>query len=648
MSPTDDAVPWEPAIARYLDAGGELAGDAFERWLQEQPEFDLSDEEVERAAAIVEMCAELDALGGLDSVRTRSASGAREFGNEPKVRAASRGASIGPYVLKRFIARGGMGEVWEAEEVELGRRVALKLVLPERIDARALDMFAREAKAGSRVQHPGIVTTLAYGRGDELSWIAQELVPGSSTLKGVIDELRSEEIVPRDHYRRVAEIVAEIASALQAAHDVGVVHRDVKPSNVLMTPDGRPKVVDFGLARVVDDSFLSLTGEIAGTWAYMSPEQVKAKRIGLDHRTDIFSLGVVLYELLTLRRPFEGDTTHQIAERIVAYDPVDATKVRSQCPRDLAVIAGKCLEKDRERRYTTMSDVAADLRRHLGQEPIVARPPGRIRKLELWARRNPAKSLAGAIAAAAFIAISLLLAENVRARRDLASEVESVKRLSALQDYDDLVALADTLWPPHPANVDAYETWIDEAARLVAELPVHRAKREELGRIAGAGGAFPQTPAGGDARWWSANLDKLIASLESLTDETTGLLSSSPSAVSIEHGWSVPRRLAFATSIRDGLARGASFSDRWSEAIASIAADPTYGGLELAAQPGLVPIGRDPASGLWEFWHVATGDEPRRNESGALEPTAASGIVLVLIPSGTFWMGSTRDVDAPR
>jgi serine/threonine protein kinase len=439
------------------------------------------------------------------------------------------GRVVGDFRLVALIGQGGMGQVWEAEQVSLKRRVAVKFVRPERVTERQLELFAREARAGGRLHHPGIVTVHGYGQSDGLAWIAMEFVEGAWTLKDFLDEAARAGEVPEGYDRRVAELVAEIADALQAAHEARVIHRDLKPQNFLITSDDRPKVTDFGLARITDETALSMTGEFAGTYFYMSPEQVAAKRTGIDHRTDVFSLGVVFYELLALQRPFQGDTEHQVAAQILAKDPPDVRTIRSRVPRDLAVIAGKALEKDRDKRFQTMAELAADLRRHLADEPIHARPPTRLDRVVKWAKRNPGKSSAAAIVAVTFTIIALLLAANVRTNRALSAKTreseerrvvaekaaererqaadlaegnerrataekdradreaeaaiaarDEVLRLSALQRLDDLTNEADRLWPAHPENNRRYETWLERAESLVAELPDHERTLAEL------------------------------------------------------------------------------------------------------------------------------------------------------------------------
>lgn len=401
------------------------------------------------------------------------------------------GDRLGDFLLIRLLGTGGMGRVYEAMQTDLRRKVALKLVLPERMDERSLELFAREARAGGRLSHPGIVGVHGYGETDGVHWINQELVEEGWTLRDFLDEIRRADTLPRDYYRRIAAFIIQVAEALQAAHDAGVIHRDIKPQNILIGPDDRPKVGDFGLARVSGESALTLTGDFAGTYLYMSPEQVAARRMGLDHRTDIFSLGVVLYELLSLRRPFEGDTTHQIAEKILTWDPPDLHRQRSRIPADLSSIAGKMLEKRPADRYQSMGDVAEELGRYLANEPVLAQPPGPVRRLQKWAIRNPTRSLVGAVAAVAFLVISILALHVIHTNRALRSQetearmrAADVLRLSLSQDLDDLIADSEDLSPPVPDRIPALRSWLQRAHEITAQLPGLRAKRDELRSLA--------------------------------------------------------------------------------------------------------------------------------------------------------------------
>ncbi len=317
----------------------------------------------------------------------------------------TEGRVLGDFRLVRCIGRGGMGEVWEAEQTSLSRRVALKVLLPERVDTRGLDFFAREARAGGKLAHPGIVAVYGTGETEGVHWIAMELVQENCDLGHALDGWREAGEVGAEYYAHVAEFVADLAEALEAAHAAGVIHRDLKPSNVLVTPDDHPKLTDFGLAKLIHEQSLSVAGEIAGTYYYMSPEQVAAKRAGIDHRTDIFSLGVVLYEMLTLVRPFSGDTSEQVVRKILWEEALDPCNVRSRTPRDLAVICGKAMEKEPGQRYQSMAELAADLRRHLTNEPILARPSGASIRLRKWVRRNPTRATAIGLLAVALVVV---------------------------------------------------------------------------------------------------------------------------------------------------------------------------------------------------------------------------------------------------
>lgn len=446
---------------------------------------------------------------------------------EPRI--LRSGMRIGDFELIRFLARGGMGQVWVAEDKTLRREVALKLVLPERIQPDSLERFAREARAGGRAQHPNLVHTFSFGTDSGLSWIAQELVPGGWTLKNTLTELRTRSVTPSSHYSTAARLLASVAEGVHAAHDVGVIHRDLKPQNILVAPDGTPKVTDFGLARLQGDSFHSRSGDIVGTWSYMSPEQVAGDSAAIDRRSDVFSLGVVLYELLTLRLPFEGDTSHQIASRIIHWDPPSPSSLRSQCPQDLSTICLKALEKEPSARYASVAEFAGDLQRFLEHKPILAKPAGRLEKMVKWARRNPAQAVAVVTGVFAVTSITILAVvaqqnateaeamatENLRianekgelaeANRELAVEsAEQAERakesaqearkaqLEAEQLNDDLMTLSasavldervleiDDLWPPHPDRLSAIENWLSEMRDLVGQVPRHRAILEDI------------------------------------------------------------------------------------------------------------------------------------------------------------------------
>jgi TolB-like protein/Flp pilus assembly protein TadD len=289
------------------------------------------------------------------------------------------GQTLGHYRVTAAIGAGGMGEVYRATDTKLGRDVALKVLPPDVArDPERLARFQREARAIAALNHPHIVTIFSVEETGGVHFLTMELVEGQS-LDGLISEsgLSVEQIV---------EIASALADALAAAHEKGIVHRDLKPANIMVTSEGRVKVLDFGLAKDIradDPSNATLTsaghtqaGIVMGTPAYMSPEQVAGRP--LDHRTDIFSLGIILYEMATGRRPFEGTSSAELASSILRDTPAAITSARADLPADLARIIRRCLEKDPRHRVQTARDVSnefRDLERHAS--PAVAVPTSR-------------------------------------------------------------------------------------------------------------------------------------------------------------------------------------------------------------------------------------------------------------------------------
>lgn len=274
------------------------------------------------------------------------------------------GEIISHYRIVSPIASGGMGEVYLAEDEKLGRRVALK-ILPEAIlaDRNRLRRFRREAEVISALNHPNILTIFEFGDDHDVHFFASEFVKGE-TLRA---RLRKGRLSLHD----ALEIAMQIASALRAAHEAGVIHRDIKPENVMIRDDGYVKVLDFGLAKLTEQvsgdsvnatkEFLSQPGVIMGTVSYMSPEQARAR--STDARSDLFSFGVVLFEMLTGHIPFAGETTPDVIAGIIQSEPRTASSYNGSVPDEMDRIIAKCLEKDRELRYQTAADLLADLKR---------------------------------------------------------------------------------------------------------------------------------------------------------------------------------------------------------------------------------------------------------------------------------------------
>lgn len=285
----------------------------------------------------------------------------------------------GRYRLKALIAKGGMAEVWEAVDEILGRPVAVKILHPHlAADESFRERFRREAIAAARLAHPSIVATYDTGTDDGITFIVMELVEGK-TLRQTLNELGP---LPPG---RAVHIAAQVAAALHYAHNAGIVHRDIKPANILLCGDGRLKVADFGIAKAVEDSepdrpapaeALTSTGSIVGTAQYLAPEQVDGRPV--DGRTDVYALGVVLYEMLCGRPPFTGDTDMAVALKHVTTDPLSPRQVRGGIPRGLEAVVLRAMAKSPDARYQSAAELqTALLSTDLGAEEetnVVAAP----------------------------------------------------------------------------------------------------------------------------------------------------------------------------------------------------------------------------------------------------------------------------------
>ena len=297
--------------------------------------------------------------------------------------APTAGTEIGGFVLERELGRGGMGQVWEAQQRLPRRQVALKLLHPYlSLSDTSLRRFENEALACRRLSHEHIVSVYAVGEDAGVHWIAMELVPGGYSLAERIAEQRLQPPPAREHWANVVRMVRTLAAALWSAHSAGVVHRDIKPHNILLGANGEPKICDFGLAMVQDNLTLSRSGKLSGTPYYMSPEQAAGSRFGIDARTDIYSLGVTLYETLVLERPYSVESQGELLERILLGDTPDPRSVRQDLPDDLAAIVMTMMAKRREQRYDNMALVVEDLDRWLRGE----RPRARLRPRRRWVR----------------------------------------------------------------------------------------------------------------------------------------------------------------------------------------------------------------------------------------------------------------------
>jgi len=335
-------------------------------------------------------------------------------------RSPEPGATVGSFHLVRVIATGGMGTVYEAEQASPQRRVALKMVRAGLAGADAQRRFRYEVEVLASLRHPGIAQVYEAGMHGELPWFAMEFVEGARTIRDFAADL--------DLDARV-RLFAEAADAVAHGHARGVIHRDLKPDNVLVDSDGRPKVIDFGVARATGAALdartvRTRTGEILGTITYMSPEQIEAA--DLDVRSDVYALGVMLFELLTGELPYlleRGDFL-ETASAIRSVAPRRPGRVAPELRGDLETILLKCLEKDPARRYASASALADDLRRYLARHPIAARPPSTMYQLKMLARRHKAATGALLLAVTALITGTVVSVRFALAAQDRRREAE--------------------------------------------------------------------------------------------------------------------------------------------------------------------------------------------------------------------------------
>ena len=342
---------------------------------------------------------------------------------------------LGDFRLLREVGRGGMGVVYEAEQISLGRRVALK-VLPFAavLDSRQIARFKHEAQAAGQLNHPNIVSVFAVGVERGVHYYAMQFIDGQP-LDRVVAEMR-ERYLPAsadrtkpygpsvdaistqrssltsrpagssEYIRGVVHLAVDAARALHAAHESGIVHRDIKPSNLLLDGNGKVWVTDFGLARRNTDAALTRTGDLVGTLRYMSPEQAAGQMALVDHRTDIYSLGATLYELLTLEPAIPGDAGQALLRQIERHDPRPPKLLQPKVPLDLQTVIMKGMAKRRDDRYATADDFADDLQRVLDGKPIVAHPPTLLDRAIRWAQRHrELVAIAGAVCLLAILGL---------------------------------------------------------------------------------------------------------------------------------------------------------------------------------------------------------------------------------------------------
>ncbi len=560
------------------------------------------------------------------------------------------------YQLRDEIGRGGMGAIWKVHDPHLHRRLAMKVILARRQEASASDRsramhrtlarFLQEAQITSQLEHPGIVPVHDLGIDHEgRVYFTMRLVRGRDLRALIRDARQDSEVLPR---AKAIGVLIKVCEAVAYAHSRDVIHRDLKPANVMVGPFGEVYVMDWGLARVIghDDAnatglirsesgssiytevrefsgktpgspLLTRDGQVLGTPHYMAPEQMRAQPAAIGKPADVYALGAILYELLAGEPPYAdlGNLPmHELAEEVLAGPPTPLAKRVQDAAPELIAISAKAMARKPAQRYASPLEMARDLERFLDHRPVAAHQPSLGHVLRLAVQRN--RALTAAIAAAVIVIGSgggFAWWQHQRQEVEVRAKQREVATLDSVAAAIALAGDRGPDLPCEPSSRPRLELWRRLANRVVNDA-AHQSELLERSRTAGAtdrvallelGAAATQTLRESRIPWmtqWSARIDDV-------------------------------ERI----SLHDSTAR-------WDAARRAIAADPRYDGLTLKPQLGLVPLRADPASGLWEFWHVASGSEPRLPpaSAGSYEYAGDAGIVLVLIPAGNHAIARAR------
>ena len=530
---------------------------------------------------------------------------------------------LGEFRLERLLGSGSFGDVWLAWQKQLTRWVALKvLTVNPRVDLRAVERFRREAAAAGRLRHPNIVPVHAIGEADGQFYLAMDYIEGATlaqALENTQNGAGSDGIeekawhlptqlgssTQRGYPGRVARIIAQLADALQYAHDQQVIHRDIKPKNILLDQEGVPFLVDFGLAKDLTDVSLSRVGEHAGTPCYMSPEQALAKRVPIDHRTDVFSLGVVMYELLALRRPFGGESLDRLFYEISFKQPVRLRKVNPRVPRDLETICHRALEKSPDHRFARAGDMAENLQRFLNHESILVRPPNLYVTAWRYALRHPVVASATAALLMASVLLPFLFAHVAHA----------AKVRSLLQPLLELAQVTDLAEVPVEQLLGASRS-AERAAAQIDDLALEDRQLVEQQQLRLR--AFGQD-----------EMDRGLAQIDaSFSAKTLGSMSE--------------RLVGFASGIQHLMTSSLLLPDREVEALTST--EPWFPTLSLDSNPGAATVflqRLDPMDGVM-LSSEPLGPTPVNQRS--VDP----GLYRILIRHGDDYAELTRSLDTPR
>ncbi len=562
-------------------------------------------------------------------------------------RLAARRPAETRYTQGEEIARGGMGAILNVWDEDLRRELAMKVCRDfdgdEGVGERLRELFLEEAQITGQLAHPGVVPVHELGLDDRgRVFFTMPLVRGR-TLNDIIDLVRRGE--EGWTLSRALAVMLKVCETMAYAHSKGVIHRDLKPANVMVGRFGETYVMDWGIARLVGEhgsngnareaartlvltdrsiekektpGLPTISGGVVGTPAYMSPEQARGKLDQLGPRADVYSVGAMLYHLLSGRMPYEDRTETLTACTVLGFvmtrPPEPLHEIAPDAPEDLIAVCEKAMARDRRDRYADTMEMAKDIERFLDRRPVHAQPVRPWYALRLWVARNRTVTMT---VAASFVVLLVALVvfiaglHSAAERERSAAEKERIAHAESVRRGDEMAAQAlilreNELYPAVPDKVKAMEVWLAQVADLLSRKVDYDAQR-------------------------ASTLDR--RSVDDMLERMERLALLAPE---------VAERMAFAGSLEERTIQDQE--ERWASAVADVASLPAYGGLELKPQLGLVPLWRNPSSGLWEFWHVASGERPdvADADNGLLEIRPETGLVFVLLAGGEFPMGANR------
>ena len=665
----------------------------------------------------------------------------------------SRGPGHSRYVQHEQIAAGGMGTIERMFDQDLGRHIARKVIKESgtdpvskgpTVDDVALGRFLEEAQVTGQLDHPAIVPVHEMGvDGGGRVYFAMKLVRGE-TLRWVISRVHDRSDAEWTLTRAIS-LLLRVCEAMRYAHAKGVIHRDLKPTNVMVGRFDEVYVMDWGLARVIgradshdlrwknpptpatghlrsmrqevaeagDSPLLTMDGLVVGTPSYMPLEQAEGRVDDIDPRSDVYSLGAILYEILVGQPPYLRDgmvaTPRTVLRWVLDGPPEPIHKLMPEVPQELVAICEKAMSRRKGDRYPDVTEMARDLRAFQDVRVVRAYRTGPLAELTKWAQRNRA----AAVALAALFAVVAVTASYFYVQREqLIRDAHQLLEARLERDSRELIAEADAGWTIAPSEVEDMRRWLAWAGEVTSHLPKLRAELDEIRDAAPPySDAVRQIDATAhpDSEELTSRRERRRLFAESLADARRGLASDvldagrrdkAEEALAILPGelafldarigrltWIVERRrtanlpdedlqrrhdrltrlvdqlerladaehgeiervtdlVRRASALREGSVVAAE--QAWAEAIADIRASERYGRLVIRPQLGLIPIGEDPRSGMWEFVHVLSGDAPTRNADGELQVRPETGVVLVLMPGGEFLIGAQPDPTKPN